>query len=214
MKLVYLFIYLVLSCIIFVSIIKWIPYNEEKKDLIQYRVIDVEKRINKDVFDDLVELEIQITHEVRHLLHFLVRLNLVCWNAFQHFSQIDFDNNISNELLNIKKYFLDENEFITLSSTYIDRLIHIFKQYCRNDNYNEKKLLIQTVLVLADIYPKTMLKDSYWIDIIKNNNKITDSIILFFKELFFNHKQQKIPGNSKSDKYVKLIKWTLNQFDI
>lgn len=46
MKLVYLFIYLVFGCIIFVSIIKWIPYNEEKKDLIQYRVIDVEKRIN------------------------------------------------------------------------------------------------------------------------------------------------------------------------
>ena len=70
-----------------------------------------------------------IGHEIRHFLIFLQRLSAMCYDVCSYKSNKEFIKTKTN-IMDI--YQLNENEFITLSATYIERLINLYK------NINEK----------------------------------------------------------------------------
>ncbi len=157
-----------------------------------------------------------IGHELRHFLIFLQRLSATCYDVCSHESDKKFIAANCNKFDAFDKYQLSENEFITLSATYIERLINFYKKFKRNDidKLDDIKQLIRSVLVKTEIFPKTLLHDDfYWyncLDKIKSIKYITN----FYKNCIEERKykfENKI--KSKKDKYLTLMKWTLNSFE-
>lgn len=154
-----------------------------------------------------------IGHELRHFLIFLQRLSATCYDVCSHKSDKKF---IKTRRSFIDKYQLNENEFITLSATYIERLINFYKKFKRDDisSLDDIKQLIRSVLVKTDLYPKTLLHDDfYWynkLNEIKSINMITN----FYKNCI-EERNYKFENNikSKKDKYLTLMKWTLKSFE-
>jgi hypothetical protein len=104
---------------------------------------------------------------------------------------------------------LFEDEFITLSSTYIEQLINFWLKYKRENTIKEINKLINTILTYAidDIKTET---DDYYLNNIKQTNEL-QNICTFFRTIF---NDKKYIGNSKKqeDKFKTLIKWTLKSF--
>lgn len=154
-----------------------------------------------------------IGHELRHFLIFLQRLSATCYDVCSHKSDKNF---VKTKKSVIDRYQLNENEFITLSATYIERLINFYKNHKRNNinSLDDIKQLIRSVLVKTEFYPKTLLhNDFYWYDKL-NEIKSIDMIINFYKNCI-EERNYKFENNvkSKKDKYFTLIKWTLNSFE-
>lgn len=87
-----------------------------------------------------------IGHEIRHFIIFLQRFSKLNYEvckrySIQHVGEFDRDNP------QVKIYMLNEDEFVTLSSTYIERLINLFLTNKRSTKIQEVNLLIKSVLV-------------------------------------------------------------------
>jgi len=100
------------------------------------------------ITDDNFEFDNEDTiigHEIRHFIIFLQRLSKTNYEVCKHYSNqnINFNPNYPDS----KSYFLNEDEFITISSTYIERLINIFLKYKRSAKIQEINLLIKSILV-------------------------------------------------------------------
>ena len=177
--------------------------------------IDIKEIENKDFeFDNDDTI---IGHEIRHFIIFLQRWSKTNYEICNRYSNQDL-NKMENDF---KVYQLNENEFITLSSTYIERLINIFDKYKRNESNEEINLLIKSVLILSnDQLNDENLSDKYWINIlinlieVKSNNpkdviqKLkVKRIIDFFKNIFDDSKYE-----VKKNKFKSLINWTLKSF--
>lgn len=157
-----------------------------------------------------------IGHELRHFLIFLQRLSATCYSVCSYKSDEQFIAVNCNKFDAFDKYQLNENEFITLFATYIERLINFYKKFKRNDidKLDDIKHLIRSVLVKTEIYPKTLLhNDFYWynsLDKIKSIKYITN----FYRNCIEERKYKFEKGiKSKKDKYLTLMKWTLNSFE-
>ena len=95
-----------------------------------------------------------IGHELRHFIIFLQRLSATCYDVCSHKSNEEFIKQRKNAL---DTYYLDKNEFITLSATYIERLINFYKNHKRRNinKLDDVKQLIRSVLIKTELYPKT-----------------------------------------------------------
>lgn len=104
---------------------------------------------------------------------------------------------------------LFEDEFITLSSTYIEQLINFWLKYKRENTIREINKLINTILAYAIDNIKTET-DDYYLNNIEQTNEL-QNICTFFKTIF---NDKKYIGNSKKqeDKFKTLMKWTLKSF--
>lgn len=154
-----------------------------------------------------------IGHELRHFLIFLQRLSATCYDVCSHKSDKKF---IQTRKSFIDRYQLNENEFIALSATYIERLIIFYKKFKRDDisSLDDIKQLIRSVLVKTDLYPKTLLHDDfYWYN--KLNEITSINMITNFYRNCIEERNYKFENNikSKKDKYLTLMKWTLNSFE-
>ena len=154
-----------------------------------------------------------IGHELRHFIIFLQRLSATCYDVCSHKSNEEFIKQRKNTL---DTYYLDKNEFITLSATYIERLINFYKKFKRIDieQLDDVKQLIRSVLVKTELYPKTLLhNDFYWYEKLEKIQDLT-SIISFYKNCIEERNYKFKNGiKSKKDKYLTLMKWTLNSFE-
>ena len=154
-----------------------------------------------------------IGHELRHFIIFLQRLSATCYDVCSHKSNEEFVKTKKNTL---DTYYLDENEFITLSATYIERLINFYKSHRRRNinSLDDTKQLIRSVLIKTELYPKTLLNnDFYWFNILDKIKSI-DMIVGFYKNCIEERNYKFKNGiKSKKDKYLTLMKWTLNSFE-
>lgn len=154
-----------------------------------------------------------IGHEIRHFLIFLQRLSATCYDVCSHKSDKSFIDSKSNKF---EKYQLNENEFITLSATYIERLINLYKKYKRKElnKLEDVKQLIKSILVKTGHYNESLLhNDEYWLNKLNEIKSIYD-IITFYKNCI-EERKIKFEKNvkTKKDKYLTLMKWTLNSFN-
>ena len=154
-----------------------------------------------------------IGHELRHFIIFLQRLSATCYDVCSHKSNEEFIKQRKNAL---DTYYLDKNEFITLSATYIERLINFYKNHKRRNinKLDDVKQLIRSVLIKTELYPKTLLNnDFYWFNILDKIKSI-DMIVGFYKNCIEERNYKFKNGiKSKKDKYLTLMKWTLNSFE-
>ena len=166
------------------------------------------KTITKDMYvydsNDTI-----IGHEIRHFIIFLQRWSKMNYEVCKKYSIQKI-----NDKNTFKNYSLYEDEFITLSSTLIERLINIFLKNKRLMKIQEVNQLIKSVLVKTGEYNKDILNnDLYWYDILNNNDQQINSIIEFYKNIL-NDRKYKFENNikTKNDKFITLIKWTYNSF--
>lgn len=154
-----------------------------------------------------------IGHEIRHFIIFLQRWSKANYEickvySFQNIEEYDRNNP------NFKSYSLHEDEFITLSATYIERLVNIFLKHKRYIRIQEINQLIKSVLVKAGNYDKGVLEnDLYWYNLLDESIPQINSIIQFFKNIFDDRKY-KFENNikTKKDKFLTLINWTYKSF--
>ena len=178
------------------------------------------KEFYDNTYDQYDSEDSFIGHELRHFLIFLQRLSATCYDVCSHKSNENFlkekDKEQDINKRNYDRYQLNENEFITLSATYIERLINFYKKFKRIDieQLDDVKQLIRSVLVKTELYPKTLLhNDFYWYEKLEKIQDLT-SIISFYKNCIEERNYKFKNGiKSKKDKYLTLMKWTLNSFE-
>lgn len=155
-------------------------------------------------------------HEIRHFIIFLQRWSKTNYEICMKYSNQNLDK-IEHDF---NAYQLNENEFITLSSTYIERLINIFEKFKRDDSINEINLLIKSILFLANNSYKD-ISDRYWLNILNELINIDSDdpikiitklkvkrIVDFYKNILDDSKY-----NIKNNKFKTLIGWTTKSFN-
>lgn len=200
------------------------PYKDELKRKIKNasfsKALMIMKK-NLDEFENVGTLEINpntitddafeydnddtiIGHEIRHFIIFLQRWSKtnyeVCRRYSDNVAEYDRDNP------DFRLYSLNEDEFITASSTYIERLVNIFMKNKRNNDFNEMKLLIKSLLFKSSgIMKDSLNNDFYWLDILDENAPQINTVIHYFRNIFND-------ATNDKDKFNTLMKWTLKTF--
>ena len=159
-----------------------------------------DKNINLPTLDEVIE------HECQHLCIFLLSLAKTCIYIGIHFS-----NNIKESTFS---YQLKEKEFITLTGSYCNILIRIFKSIPEPKTINE---FIKTVLDLS-LFERTN-QDKKYIDALTVSQQFS-RIREFYKKIYIDSKFGLYEKCSKkpctkiihNNKFKTLLKWTLKNF--
>lgn len=149
------------------------------------------------------------THEFGHFLDFLIKINAENWDIGRqyrsHTIHSDFNAININKLDERRNYFLDENEFKHLASTYIEHLKILFKKTDGDLNG-----FLEAFMILADIdihYKKNAsinkLKD--YIEIISRHFYFND-MKYFFKTIYEDSKAKE-ENKGVRNKWTILKKW-------
>ena len=154
-----------------------------------------------------------IGHEIRHLIIFLQRWSKTNYDVCKVYSIQDIHEYDRNHP-DFKLYSLHEDDFITLSATYIERLINIFLKHKRNAKISEINKLIKSILVKAGNYDLNVLEnDLYWYELLDESIPQINSIIQFFKNIFDDRKYKfEKHIKTRKDKFLTLINWTYKSF--
>ena len=154
-----------------------------------------------------------IGHEIRHFIIFLQRFSKLNYDVCKRYSAQDLPEYDRNNP-DFKLYSLNEDEFITLSSTYIERLVNLFLKHKRTTKIQEVNLLIKSLLVKAGEYPIEQLEnDLYWYELLDENTTQIKNIIQFYKNILDDRKYKlNAELKFKNDKFLTLSKWTYNTF--
>ena len=162
---------------------------------------------------DLPTLDEVIEHECQHLCIFLLSLAKTCIYFGLHFS-----NDIKSRLFT---YQLKESEFITLTGSYNNILLRIYKQIQEPKSVNA---FIKTVLDLS-IFGKTT-NDEKYINALNSSQQFsrikeffktiyTDSKFGLYERKFDDNKLNKTLKTSiiPNKKFKTLLKWTIKNFE-
>ena len=154
-----------------------------------------------------------IGHEIRHFIIFLQRWSKANYEVCKVYSNQDIHEYDRNNP-DFNSYLLHEDEFITLSATYIERLINIFLKHKRNTKINEINKLIKSILVKAGNYGLNILEnDLYWYELLDESIPQINAIIQFFKNMFDDRKYKfEKHIKTRNDKFLTLINWTYKSF--
>jgi hypothetical protein len=152
-----------------------------------------------------------IGHEIRHFIIFLQRWSKTNYEVCKSYSNKSISYNRNNP--EFSDYVLHEDEFITLSATFIERLVNLFLANKRSLKQEEINNLIKSVLVKTGKFDKTLLNDSYWFDILNDDDDKINSIIQFYKHILDDrHYKFENKVKSNKDKFTTLLNWTYRTF--